>query len=440
MKEHTPAVKPFFKLGGLPGLGRLIRNRSQKRAGVSFELESNRELLRLIFTFHRRCFKLDRSQQKLAWVNLPSITEVFYAFDVIPFMPEALGALMASLGFSDISLDKASAQGYSRDTCTFCNHVLGLESLEQIPRPDIIASTMVTLCDAQAKSFEASARKMGLPFHGIHLPDRADDDALDFFVQELKYLVGALEDLTGRKLTPEALRASIERSNRAVDNFLKFLEERRNDPAPIKGLDALSCHFPMYNFMGDQDAVAAFYGRLYKELKDVNRRASGQAADRGRQIRLLSAGHYYPLYDAPLLHELEELDASFVSEMFSTVVWRRIEPPAEETVDAMLTAIARKYLDQPSVGTIRRRGELALDLAQRWRVDGVVAFLPWGCRMMGSSAFAVSEYLKEKLPIPTLIIDADPLDKSIYARGSIRTRLHAFVEMIKKRNAKHAQA
>lgn len=434
MNLDNPAVRRFFLWGGMPLLGKLPRRHAQKQAGLSFELASNRRLLALIFAFHRRCYKLDRSRQKLAWVNLPSVTELFYAFDVIPFMPEGLGGLMASLGFSDVSLDKASELGYSRDTCTFCNHVLGVETLGQLPPPDLVASTMITLCDAQAKSFEAAARKLGAPFHPLHLPDRQDPAALEFFVDELRGLVGALEELTGTELDPQRLRRSIARSNRATTSFLAFLEQRRRRPSPIKGLDALSSQFPMYNLLGDQDAVADFYDALCAELEAVPAPppapATGATAG-ARQIRLLSAGHYYPLYDPALLQELEALGVSFVAEVFSTVAWRPIDAPEEATVDEMLLAIARKYLDQPTVGSFERRGEIALDLARRWDVDGVVTFLPWGCRMIGSSAFAVAEVLKAELGVPTLIIDADPLDKSIYASGAVRTRIHAFVEMLR---------
>ena len=88
--------------------------------------KSNTEMVLLASQYLDRCSSRGRKKERLVWVNLPSIVEIFYAFDIIPFMPEAIGGFMSSLGYSMRALDKAYSMGYSRDACTFCNHVLGL--------------------------------------------------------------------------------------------------------------------------------------------------------------------------------------------------------------------------------------------------------------------------------------------------------------------------
>jgi benzoyl-CoA reductase/2-hydroxyglutaryl-CoA dehydratase subunit BcrC/BadD/HgdB len=153
----------------------------------------------------------------------------------------------------------------------------------------------------------------------------------------------------------------------------------------------------------------------------------------GKIVRLLNAGHYFPLYDPMLIKELEESGVVFVHEVFSRILWKKIPPPEEDTLDGYLTALARKYLDMPILGSFTDRGKLMRDLAAEWCVDGAIHFLPWGCRVIGSGAYATADYLQKELNVPSLLIDTDPMDKSIYAKGSVQTRIHAFVEMLREK-------
>ncbi|MCP4132861.1 MAG: 2-hydroxyacyl-CoA dehydratase [bacterium] len=394
-------------------------------------LKSNKEMAALIMDFLKNCERERRGEQKLVWVNNPSPTEIFYAFDVIPFMPETYSGLMEVLGFENRSLDKADSLGFSRDTCTFCNYTLGAIGFDQFPDPDLVVSTMVTSCDAQGKSFEAAARMIDVPFHLINVPSRNDrESALEFLTGELRYVIGVLEELTGTSLSREKLMTSLTRSNLAIDNFRKYLDTRKAFPPPIGGAQAFFNFFPVFNMCGDQLKVADFYRSLYEKHETINQQNTQKDE---QQIRLLNAGHYFPLHDVSLLQEIEKRNAMFVSEMFATAFWNKVEFNEDDSLDELITAIARKYLKMITVGSFERRVEIIAYLAKEWQVDGIVHFLPWGCRVIGSGCHAISEYMQKEFKIPSIIIDADPLDKGIYSKGAVRTRLDAFIEMLEQK-------
>ncbi len=430
-KQRPLRSKESLLLSAIPIWNSIMARQYRKKIGMTNDFKSSTRLMKMGFKFSRKCLKRNPETQKLAWVNLPNISELFHAFKVIPYTPEPFGGSMATLGLSGHSLDEAYSLGFSRDTCTFCNHVIGAGHLDQLPKPDLIFSTMFTLCDAQGKAFEAAARRLNIPFRLIHLPTMSHRrSALDFFVGELRYAIGILEELTNRSFDLEALKKVIRSSNQAVSYYKKFLDLRKKSPTNISGVDGFHLNFPLYNFLDDPEIVVNFFKSLYEEAKPHSERTSIDGGDRGKQIRLLNAGHYFPLYDSSLLRSLEKENIYFVSETFASIFWNLVKTPEDDTEEGWLRALAAKYLDLPTVGSFKRRAEINHHLIKEWKVDGAVHFLPWGCRVISSSAYAMADYMEKYLGIPSLIIDSDPVDKSIYAKGSVTTRLHAFVEMI----------
>lgn len=438
-KSRSLKSKEAFKASAIPVLGTIMARQYRKKIGMTNDFESNTRLMRLGFEFGRQCFKRNPERQKLVWVNLPNISELFYAFNVIPYTPEPFGGSLAAMGQSGLSLDEAYSMGFSRDTCTFCNHVIGADNLEQLPRPDMIFSTMFTLCDAQGKAFEAVARRLNIPFNLIHLPTMNNrKSAIEFFVGELKNAIEILEDLTKSTFDLQALKKAIRLSNEAVTYYRKFLDLRKATPTCISGVDGFHLNVPLYNFMGDQQVVVDFFKTLYQEAKNHVENFNSNHQSNGRQIRLLNAGHYFPLYDSSLLRALEKEDVYFVSETFAATFWNQVPEPKTDTPEDWLRSLARKYLSLPTVGSFKQRAAINHYLSKEWKVDGAVHFLPWGCRVISSSARAIADYMEKQLNVPSLIIDSDPIDKSIYAKGSVATRLHAFAEMLgrKKNNFK----
>ncbi len=425
--------KESLLLSAIPLWNSIMAKQYQRKIGMTNDFKASTRLMKMGFKFSRKCLRRNPETQKLVWVNLPNISELFHAFNVIPFTPEPFGGSMATLGLSDRSLDEAYSLGFSRDTCTFCNHVIGAGNLDQLPKPDLVFSTMFTLCDAQGKAFEAAARRLNIPFHLIHLPTmNRRKNALEFFVGEIRSAIGILEELTHKPFDFEALKKVIRFSNQAVFYYKKFLDLRKKSPTNISGVDGFHLNFPLYNFMDDPELVVDFFKLLYEEAKNHSEKTAIDSGENGTQIRLLNAGHYFPLYDSDLLRSLEKENVYFVSETFASIFWNLVEEPEEDTEEGWLRALAEKYLALPTVGSFKRRAEINHFIVKEWKVDGAVHFLPWGCRVISSSAYAMADYMEKNLNIPSLIIDSDPVDKSIYAKGSVTTRLHAFVEMISR--------
>ena len=62
--------------------------------------------------------------------------------------------------------------------------------------------------------------------------------------------------------------------------------------------------------------------------------------------------------------------------------------------------------------------------------DAVIHFCHWGCKQSSGGVMQLKDSIKKK-NIPMLILDGDCMDRRNCHDGQIKTRLEAFLEMIK---------
>ena len=108
-----------------------------------------------------------------------------------------------------------------------------------------------------------------------------------------------------------------------------------------------------------------------------------------------------------------------------------LAPVEEELVES-------KYEDYWSRGaeTILRHssGKYSTRLIQvcrEWNLDGAILNPPIGCRELCRVAIREKQLIKEQLGKPALILECDLADTRTYSDESLRTRLEAFVEMLR---------
>ena len=93
---------------------------------------------------------------------------------------------------------------------------------------------------------------------------------------------------------------------------------------------------------------------------------------------------------------------------------------------------AAKILSNPSGGRLERRSNLALELVEKYDIDGVIHFTHWGCRQSSGGEYVIRDTFKKK-GIPMLILNGDGADSRNYSEEQTRLRLDAFLEMLEVR-------
>lgn len=393
-----------------------------KHSGFDKDLKSNNDLIRLTLDYFSTSFKAKEKKKTLAWVNLPAPTEIFYALDIIPFSPEQL-ATSSSFGFGVENFEIAESHGISRDACSFDSHLIGSCLSNSSPQADMMVSTSGAGCDAQGKSFEVASNLTGIPVHHMTTPFKYEDaEVIDYYKDELSRLIDFLEKKTGRELDYERLKSIVKESNEATKYFRRSNELRKARPVPIGGIECILHYPPITNLLGDVKRTTNFYKSLCDEIEQRIKEGVGVVDEDAIRIMWL---HYPPLHDLRLLKHIETLGGIVVFTEPALLFWGMAE--GNDTIDAL----SKKYTSVFSNGDAYKRIDADLKIAKMLEVDAVINFLHFGCKNICSIATMTKDAFKENMGIPVLDVDGDVIDPRNYASGQVRTRVEAFIEMLK---------
>ena len=93
-------------------------------------------------------------------------------------------------------------------------------------------------------------------------------------------------------------------------------------------------------------------------------------------------------------------------------------------------ALARKIIHNLYNGSYGHKARMVERLADRLQPDAVIQFCHWGCKQSSGGSVLLKERMQAR-GIPMLILDGDGIDRRNSHDGQIKTRLEAFLEMIR---------
>ncbi|HSM94189.1 MAG TPA: 2-hydroxyacyl-CoA dehydratase family protein [Anaeromyxobacteraceae bacterium] len=280
-------------------------------------------------------------------------------------------------------------------------------------------------CDQMKKGVEAIGEFFGVPYRMLCLPrERSRAASREFMQREVEFLRRDVEELTGQAVTEAGLREQIARYNRARRWLREISELRKRDDPPLTGGEYLELVKAFYYLPIDK-ALAAFeslHGQLSAEVE------SGD-----RPLRIMVAGGIVADGDDRLTRLLEdELDTRIVVEDHCTGLRPFYLPVPEDRPP--LQALAEGYLDQAPCARMKplsERLDFSEQLAREYRVDAIVYV---SLKFCSCYAITGNSFVKrfEKLGIPVLEISSDYSESDL---GQLKTRLGAFLELLKKGDA-----
>jgi benzoyl-CoA reductase/2-hydroxyglutaryl-CoA dehydratase subunit BcrC/BadD/HgdB len=92
--------------------------------------------------------------------------------------------------------------------------------------------------------------------------------------------------------------------------------------------------------------------------------------------------------------------------------------------------MAERALSIPLVGPVAHRIDRLRSLARSYGVHGAVNPTHWGCRQGTGARGLISDALKAD-GVPVLNLEVDCIDPRSFAAQQLKTRLEAFVEMLR---------
>jgi benzoyl-CoA reductase/2-hydroxyglutaryl-CoA dehydratase subunit BcrC/BadD/HgdB len=257
----------------------------------------------------------------------------------------------------------------------------------------------------------------------LNLPKlRSSEDARNFFREEIVNFKNDLGELTGKPVDDDEVQRQITIYNRAR-SILKEISELRKKPNPVlTGAEFLDLVRGYYYLPGEKLVTAL--EQVQSHLEDAPKRS-------GRPLRLMISGSIMADGDRRLLDILEgELGARVVIEDHCAGV-RPFYHSVSEAGDPY-RALANGYLDQAPCARMKPLEDgiaFSGKLAREYAVDGVVYVFLKFCACYGvSKKEFLTEFQKQNLPVLELSSDYSESDY-----GQLKTRIEAFVEVLKER-------
>jgi len=353
------------------------------------------------------------------WTSPLVPSEILNAFGIHSTTPETLAAVLTSMGLGDELLDEADSVLHLSGTCSFQRCALGALNKGYAPLPQAFVAAN-TICDDTPLMCAYLGAKHKKEYFLIDVPQENSVEAVEYVASQLSALIEFCSDISGRKLSSEALCAAIRHSNNARRCWLRANLLRKTSPPLLYGVSSLRMAGGMLlQKFGLRDATDVL-NEFVLELEEKINQSADPISCRRRILWL----HLFPLFDREFMRYVEEaLGLVVVFEESSHMWWEELDEQKP------LKSLARKILSNPYLGGVERRCELISGFIKEYSIDGVVHFSHLGCRALSGGVSAIRDFMQEQ-GTPFLELSGDCNDNRNYSFEQYRTRLDAFCEIM----------
>jgi benzoyl-CoA reductase/2-hydroxyglutaryl-CoA dehydratase subunit BcrC/BadD/HgdB len=247
----------------------------------------------------------------------------------------------------------------------------------------------------------------------------------EFYRQELRLFIKALEKWSGRKLDILKLREAIRLYNQRRKVLRELYELRRSDPPLVSGTEVTQ-------------VLVAGMGLPAAEHVELVKKFIAEAKERSKpEIQKLPRIFLWgnEIDDTAFINLIEESGAYVVMDDLCTgsrFFWDDV-PETEDPLDGLVG----RYLHIPCPRSNIPKAETRRDdlenrygyigrFVKEWNANGVIFYIVRYCDTCELEGPDLREYLNE-MRLPVLMIEDDYSTSTI---GQLRTRVQAFLEMI----------
>jgi len=379
-------------------------------------LKATRKMREMVIDLNHEVVKGDKPYV-LTTIWAPS--EILYALDIIPICVESTATTLAGFGLSDEFLGIAEKNFHTPETCSILRCGVGAVIDKLFPQP-LAAIAMTHFCDAGAKVNSTASRVYNCPYFLIDVPPERGEEAVSYVAKQLEKMAHKLSDLLGRKLNKQELAQAIELSNQARKYALRVNELRQAVPSPMRGSEALAYLYMVALGFGSKEAVDIYRSMANELEKRVTKKFTPIGEEKYRLLWL----HVRPYFKNNLFHYLEkERKAAIAFEEVSHIYWDELDP------EQPFKSVAQRLVLNSANGPIDSYTDILIDLAQKYKVDGVLHYAHWGCRWNYGRLRVIKDAFQEK-GIPFVSIDCDSASSQNYFEGQLNSRIDTFLDML----------
>lgn len=363
----------------------------------------------------------------LGWSGYNIPEEIIYALGFIPIRIGAGG---------DDRLVEIGARYISTKNCVYTRETVGLFAENKDPyiqNADLLAFDATCLqtyrmAEVLEYYFKRDIVILAVP-RNFYWPE-----AQKYFTKEVEYFTQRLEEFAGTKLDSEKLAAAVEIYNSTRNAIIRLYEYQAAKEQYITWEDTYDIVHAGY-YLDRKE----YLGLLHQVLAELEAKQGQPAVEADEEeARIFISGSVIPPGDRKLIDIINQVGGRIVGDDLWSGLIPHVDVNIEEnTIRGIALAYINRYphgalpyLDLKSDGRLRRLRELI----KEFKAQGVIYHTLRYCDPFTFKAKETKDVLKEE-GIPLLEIHTEYAGSDFEA---IRTRVEAFVEMIKNRNLQEA--
>jgi len=348
---------------------------------------------------------------------------VFVPEEIVRAADATLVGLCTGADFATDEVEKL----LPRNTCSLIKSAFGFKLAKVCPY--IESADMIVgenTCDGKKKSYEIF-NELVPNLYVMDLPQVKSDEGRALLKAEYLRFKEAVEQLTGVTIDAERLKRGIEIVNNKRMAIHRLAALRKADPSPISGLDALLAN--QVFFYDDPVRFTDSVNKICDELETRIEKGEGVFPKETPRILLSGCPMAVPNWKLPWIIETSGAvivgEESCVGERGT----RNLTDDSWDTVEELMETIVDRYfqVDCAIFTPNPDRLEHIVEMAKTYKADGVIHYGLQFCQPYLMESMPVEKTLEEK-DIPTLRIDTDYSMEDV---GQLKTRVEAFVELIK---------
>ncbi|MDY6791362.1 MAG: double-cubane-cluster-containing anaerobic reductase [Thermodesulfobacteriota bacterium] len=314
-----------------------------------------------------------------------------------------------------------------RNTCALIKSAFGFKLGKVCPYLE--SSDMIVgenTCDGKKKSYETLTNLVP-NLYVMDIPQVKSAEGRALMKAEYLRFKEAVEELTDVNLDAERLKKGIEIVNNKRKAIYRLSNLRKNDPAPISGLDALLAN--QVFFYDNPVRFTESVNKMCDELEKRIEKKEGVFPEKTPRILISGCPMAVPNWKLPWIIETSGAvivgEESCVGERGT----RNLTDDSWDTVEELMEAIVDRYFEVDCAIFTPNPDRLnhIVEMTETYKVDGVIHYGLQFCQPYLMESMPVEKALEAK-NIPTLRIDTDYSMEDV---GQLKTRVEAFVELLK---------
>ena len=387
--------------------------------------------LKEIMTRHYYLSRYASGAHPVAWVSSGAPVELLRPFGFYTIYPENHGALCGAAKRGPEICNEAEKMGYSQDLCSYARIDLGhffsgKTPAGRLPKPDLLFCSN-NICQTVMYWYKELAHYMNVPLILFDTPynfkDITDED-ITYMARQLEGMIPKLEEISGKKFSYKKFQEMIEIGLESSVTWGRVLETMKHRPAPMTIFDAFVHLAPIVSLRGLK-VTLDYYKMLLDELEE--RIDKGVAAVTNEKKRLMwdNIAVWYKLRDWSQLFARNGCNfvaATYTNAWAETISYLDRDDPFESMAKAYSLVILNNNLNH--------RLSLMEGMIKDYGVDGLVIHSARSCKPYSVGQYDIKRLLRDRLGVPSVIIEADITDSRVFSEEQANTRLEAFFETL----------